>query len=111
MARAPHLQVVAQTNNNHKAGSWQGEDNVLFHKTQVVVGTRLVNYGRKRHGEVWEVTALTTYRILKSGRAVPVPTDHIVHLTDDVTMRRLGSSEHAQRIFSGLSYSAVWRLA
>lgn len=90
---------------------WQGADDVFFHRSQIQIGTRFLNFGRIAHGTLWEVVEIKSYRITRSGRAIPSRIDAVQKLSDDIVLRRLGSNEIRQLAFAGLSYSAIWRLA
>jgi hypothetical protein len=92
---------------------WQGEDATFFHKTQIHVGVRLLNFGRISHGEVWEVVEIKTYRMSSngSGRVLSRKTEAVMKFTDDVIVRRIDGNEVRQLSFATLSYSAIWRIA
>lgn len=90
---------------------WQGEDEVFFHKSQIAVGVRLINFGRKAHGEMWEVVEIKSYRMSRTGRVMGRKVDQVIKLSDDVTVRAIGRNEIRQLSFSTLSYSAIWRVA
>jgi hypothetical protein len=95
--------------------TWQGEDDVFFHKSQIKVGTRLLNFGRKDHGSIWVVTHIYTHVILESGRIRRDTIEMVQKLNDYVEFRKVvrgvTSNEQRQRTFGSLSYTAVWRLA
>jgi hypothetical protein len=92
---------------------WQGEDAVFFHKRQIRLGVRLLNFGRISHGEIWEVVEIKTYRMSSngSGRVLSRKTDVVSKFTDDVIVRRVDGNETRQLSFQTLSYSAIWRVA
>lgn len=90
---------------------WQGTDEVFFHKSQIRVGTRLINYGRTRHGTEWTVIEVKTFKVGRTGRAYASKTGGVAKLTDEVVVRRKGANETRQISFAAMSYSAIWRLA
>lgn len=106
-----HLRIVAD--GEEKPKLWQGNDPIFFHKSQVKLGMRLVYFGRRNHGELWEVIEIKTYRQAKtgSGRWITRQAEEIEKISDDVVVRRLNGNETKQLTFATLSYSAIWRLA
>ena len=93
------------------AGKWQGHDKVFFHKDQIAVGTKLVNFGRLYHGEIWEVIEIRSYRKApRSGRMLTLQIDATSKLSDDVLIRSAERNTTRQVTFGTLSYSAIWRL-
>jgi ribosomal protein S28E/S33 len=114
MARRPRLRlVIDQDQPPAEPKFWQGDDAVFFHKSQISVGVKLVNFGRKAHGEIWEVIEIKTYRMAAtgSGRVLSRKTDGVIKFTDDIIVRRAGANEVRQLSFATLSYSAIWRIA
>jgi len=90
---------------------WQGDDQVFFHRSQIKIGARIMNFGRLDHGQIWEVVEIKSYRVNRAGNWTSDKVDVVQKLADDVTIRRLGSNEHRTTSFANLSYSAIWRLA
>lgn len=84
---------------------WQGTDPVFFHKSQLKSGTRLINFGRLYHGEVYEVIGIRTWQATKLKRV-----DSVQRLSDEISLYQVDT--HATRVltFSTLSYSAIWRI-
>jgi hypothetical protein len=52
------------------------------------------------------VVGVQTY-ITSRGNAVGTKAANVLKLSDDVTLRRIGSNETKQVVFGGLSYSAI----
>jgi hypothetical protein len=104
---------LATNEGNPVAGKlWQESDEIFFHRSQIKPGVRLMYYGRREHGEVWEVVEVKTYRVAESGRITSRTVDEIVRpTTDDVLLRRISTNETRLMSFYRLSYSAIWRLA
>jgi len=113
MARAARAARAEESQANGEAsGKWQGFDSVFFHKSQVVVGTKLVNFGRMYHGEIWEVVEIRSYRkAQKTGRMLTLNIEETSKLNDDVLIRSNERNITRQVTFGTLSYSAIWRLA
>lgn len=89
---------------------WQGHDVVFFHKSQIYLGTRLINCGRLSHGSIWAVVAIKTYHQTPGGRWVARPVDSVTKLSDELVLQNSDGSDTRQLSFAGLSYSAIWRL-
>jgi hypothetical protein len=87
------------------------QDSVFFHKSQVHVGSKLLNLGRLTPRTIWEVTAIRTFIRTSSGgyRAHRVQTPN--HLSDIVVLKCLDVRMMRECTFGNLSYSAIWRLA
>jgi hypothetical protein len=115
MSQRPRLQLVATNDPPEDAEPkrWQGEDATFFHKTQIKLGVRLLNFGRISHGEIWEVVEIKTYRMTAngSGRVLSRKTETVMKFTDDIIVRRVDGNETRQVSFATLSYSAIWRIA
>jgi hypothetical protein len=114
MAHRPKLRLIVDADQPPAEPKfWQGEDAVFFHKSQIKVGVRLMNFGRKAHGEIWEVVEIKTYRMAAtgSGRMLSRKVDVVGKFTDDIIVRRIAANETRQLSFQTLSYSAIWRIA
>lgn len=111
MKSTTRLRLVDNNDQTKPPKRWQGKDQVFFHKSQIKPGTRVVCFGRVNHGDEWIVDEIKTYRITKSGRAIPSQVNEVTKLTDDIVLRRVGGNVFRQVSFASLSYSAVWRLA
>jgi hypothetical protein len=85
---------------------WQETDSVFLHRSQISIGTELINYGRLYHGTLWRVIEIKN--ISSGGRTTRVTTIKSIH--DIVVLCRVGSNETTQLGFVYLSYSAIWRL-
>jgi len=112
MAKASTALVLAIDNTvagQRKLSGWQGHDRVFMHRSQISRGTRIVDFGRRHHGEEYEVIDIKTHVERPSG-IVTKSVGSINKLTDDIVMRRVGKNSIRTLSFSMLSYSAVWRL-
>jgi hypothetical protein len=95
---------------------WQGEDDVFFHRSQLHIGTELVDFGRLKHNTKWVVVEFRVYKTSRAGnvRAKRVYDGSAINaglkLIDDVVLRRVGGNEVRTIGFSRLSYSATWRI-
>lgn len=102
----------ALPNDDNGIGRWQGHDNTFFHKSQVVVGTKLINWGRLYHGEIWEVIEIRSYRkSQRSGQMRTLRIESTERLNDDIVLRNNDRNVTRQASFASLSYSAIWRIA
>ncbi len=115
--KKPHLRLVSAaplraSTDDAPPARWQGEDSIFFHKDQVHVGTRLLNFGRSDHNSMWEVVEIKTFHMAAtgSGRVVTRKADVVTKLSDEVVIRRMGGNEVRQLSFVTLSYSAIWRI-
>lgn len=91
--------------------TWQGNDDIFFHRSQLKVGTVLVNVGRLYHGTTWKVVGVCTYK--KSGNYFNTkPVQVAEHMSDKVTIVLESGQDTVRRTltFASLSYSAIWRL-
>lgn len=111
LAEVIHLPTSRRTKQRPQPKTWQGEDDILFHKRQIAKGVQLENFGRKNHGSVWTVRQIITfvYRTTTNSWR-PKPSETVVHLSDELVLVKEGSNETRQVTFGSLSYSAVWRL-
>jgi hypothetical protein len=89
---------------------WQGSDSVFFHKTQVKLGTILMNFGRTDHNSFWRVTGIKSYKVASTGRILTSNVNTVQKLNDDILITRQDSNETRQLSFATLSYSAIWRI-
>jgi hypothetical protein len=95
-----------------ESSRWQEHDPVFFHKEQIHVGTRLIYFGRTHHGELWQVAAITTYRLNSRGRTISESVNDVLKLSDDVTLVRIGGEQSARKVsFGYISYTSIWRIA
>lgn len=109
LAKASPAIVLAVDNTvpgRRTSGGWQGEDRVFFHRSQIKVGTRLIDFGRRNHGDEYVVIDIKTTN--SRGKLIPVPEP--IKLSDLVVMRKLKHNEPRTVTFQSISYSAVWRL-
>ncbi len=85
-------------------------DPIFFHKSNVKVGTRFRNYGRLTSGTTWVVQAIWTTSHGQFG-----VTRHYVAsvrtLKDRVDLRCEENGDIKNLVFSGMSYSSIWRVA
>jgi len=101
------LKLVVENSQPRTKTKWQGSDNVFIHRSQIELGTKLLNFGRLDHDSIWEVQ--TIFSVFEnSGRRKYL--DNIDKLNDQVVLKRIGSNETRQMTFVYLSYSAIWRL-
>ena len=84
---------------------WQGEDNTFFHKSQIKINTKLINFGRLYHGDIYQVISIKT--MTPNGYK---KVQEVLKLSDEITLRHLNTNRTFPMIFSNLSYSAIWRL-
>lgn len=89
------------------------EDDIFFTKEQIVRGIELQHCGRLDPGSIWVVTNIRSQFAGKvpgnySWREVPA----IRHLSDEITLRRVGgrNGEIRTATFQYMSYSAIWRI-
>jgi hypothetical protein len=84
-------------------------DPIFFHKSNVKVGSRFRNYGRLTSDTNWVVQAIWTLSHSNFG-----VTRHYVAsvrtLKDRLELRCEETGEVKNLTFSGMSYSAIWRL-
>lgn len=112
LARIPRNRRSDTENESEGTGRWQGHDNIFFHRSQVTVGTRIVNFGRVYHGEVWTVIEIRDYyKSARSGEMRTRRVNEVIKLTDDLVLRSDDRNITRQVSFGTLSYSAIWRLA
>lgn len=87
---------------------WQGHDPFFIHKDQIKKGVKLLYFGRRDHGELWEVVRLLTF--VKNGRRLePVTAAAIEHPWDAVVLRRISDGRSRQLRFYSVSIPAYWR--
>lgn len=99
------------TQRHERKGTWQGTDDVFFHRSQVSIGTTFFNMGRLDHGTVWTVTNIRTITGYGTNGYPRWKNVHSVqHLFDELMVEREGSNETRRLRFSNMSYSAIWRL-
>lgn len=116
-AKRPRLRLVS---NNPRPRSkakdtalarWQGPDSIFFHKSQIKIGTRLLNFGRLNHGQIWRVIEIYTWAPDGHGHLVQAPATEVTRLSDDIVIESTNPHQIRQTTFSTMSYSAIWRLA
>lgn len=87
-------------------------DSIFFAKEDIHIGTKLVNRGSLYYGTTWEVIGITSYDLLEDGSYKKVKVSEVRKQTDDVKLKRIGNIHEVREMaFSGLCYSAIWRLA
>jgi len=111
MPRRPRKKEAANGASKNGETRWQGHDPVFFHRQQVKVGVRFVNFGRMDHGSIWEVIQIYTHVVLASGNIRRSQVEQVERLSDDVLIRRQGRNDPRRCKFSTLSYSAIWRIS
>ena len=112
MAKTSTALVLAIDNTvpGRKLSGWQGHDKVFMHRSQISRGVRIVDFGRRNHGEEYEVIDIKTHIERPGGNVVTRSVGSVNKLTDDIIMRRVGRNSIKTVSFGRLSYSAVWRL-
>ena len=101
------LKLVVENSQPRTGTKWQGLDNIFIHRSQIELGTKLLNFGRLDHDSIWEVQ--TIFSVFEnSGRRKYL--DNVDKLHDQIVLKRIGSNETRQMTFVYLSYSAIWRL-
>lgn len=88
-------------------------DDIFFHVSQLKPGVRLIGWGRLDPLSQWEAIDIRTHQLGKKVGEVRqnVKTAQARFLSDKVTIRNLKTNETKTLKFSGMSYSAIWRLA
>jgi hypothetical protein len=90
-------------------------DPVFFHKSQVQIGTKLINIGRRNIFPMeWEVTKIYTFSIVR-GQYRSRNTDKVVKLSDAIELRPINppkgwKRKYMELSFQYLSYSSIWRI-
>ena len=85
-------------------------DAIFFHKTQILVDATLLYMGRLDPRSQWTVERIKTYKQVRKGVYQGKSVKCVERLSDEVTLRRRGTSERRTASFAYLSYSAIWRL-
>lgn len=112
----PRLMLVSSNPPHAKgpkdpSGKWQGTDPIFFHRSQLKIGTRILNFGRLTHGQLWEVIEIYTWKPDGSGNLIRTPAREVTRLTDDIILQTIRQPRQIrQTTFSTMSYSAIWRL-
>lgn len=91
-------------------------DPVFFTKSQVRIGTKLINVGRRNNliPMEWEVTRIYTYSIVR-GQYRSRRVETVNKLSDAIELVPVNAPKGYQRkflelSFDYLSYSAIWRI-
>jgi len=101
------LKLVVENSQPRTKTKWQGLDNIFIHRSQIELGTKLVNFGRLDHDSIWEVQ--TIFSVFKdSGRRKYL--DNVDKLNDQIVLKRIGSNETRQMTVICLSDSGIGRL-
>lgn len=89
-----------------QANSWQEQDNIFLHRSQVYVGLRLLYFGRLNHGEIWTIKQIKHYE--KNHKVSYI--QHVETMKDEIILVNERNEIH-QMTFGYMSYSALWRIA
>lgn len=112
LARIPPAKRAQGEDESEGTGRWQGHDDIFFHRSQVHVGTKFVNWGRTYHGEIWTVIEIRDYyKSARSGEMRTRRVQDVLKLQDDLVLRSDERNITRQVTFGTLSYSAIWRLS
>lgn len=86
-------------------------DDVFFHKTQLTPGVKLICYGRLDPLSEWEVVEMKSRFTGKTvGEIKTRKVMELRFLSDKIYLRNTKTNDVKIQTFSGMSYSAIWRL-